>query len=115
MEDRRKETYEEKLEHLKRLSGWKEKDCKSLITLIYRYLDSSGYFMSDYNIHGFTRPDNWINYIDRDFGRWLLDMALQYNMEQGKEYFCRLIGDRTKQEYDKRYYDEDMITKEDVL
>lgn len=88
----RKETNYEKLEHLKRLSGQDEIDCRNFIDFVYKYLDNCGYFIGDYNIHGFTRPDDWINYIERDFGTWLLDMALQYNMEQGIEYKCELVN-----------------------
>ena len=94
MEDTRKETYQEKIDHLKKLSGWEYSDCEAFVLLVYKYLDSCGYFMHDYNIHNLPSQDDIIKYNDRDFGRWLLDMALQYNMEQGKEYLCKLIEDR---------------------
>lgn len=94
MEDKRKETYQEKLKHLQGLSGLEEYECIDFIDFVYKYLNSCGYFEADFNIHKLPKPDNWINYKDRDFGRWLLDMALQYNMEQGKEYKCELITDR---------------------
>lgn len=94
MEDKRKETYQEKLKHLQGLSGLEEYECIDFIDFVYKYLNSCGYFKADFNIHKLPKPDNWINYKDRDFGRWLLDMALQYNMEQGKEYKCELITDR---------------------
>ena len=109
MEDKRKESHKEKLEHLKRLSGWKEKECKVFIDLVSKYLDGCGYFMGDFNIHCLPTPEGFIKYSDRDFGTWLLDMALQYNIEQGKEYFCKLIGDRQRQEFDDKYYKEDWI------
>lgn len=96
MERDRKENYQEKLDHLKRLSDWNKEDCEQFIKLVYKYLDSCGYFESDYNIYRFERPKDWINYRDRDFGSWLIDMALQYNMEQGMEYKCELIEDRYK-------------------
>ena len=114
MEDTRKETYNEKAEHLKRLSGWDDVRVNQFIDMVAEYLDRCGYFMGDFNIHNLPRPNNWINYSDRDFGRWLLDMALQYNMEQGKEYFCKLIGDRRTQEFDEKYYDENNLIKEDL-
>ena len=114
MEDTRKETYKEKLKSLKKSSGWKKENCEVFIDYVKKYLDECGYFMYDFNIHNLPRSDNWINYSDRDFGRWLLDMALQYNMEQGKEYFCKLIGDRRTQEFDKKYYNENNLIKEDL-
>ena len=114
IEDIRKETDEEKILHLQKLSGWSKNECDKFIYLVCRYLDSCGYFMGDFNIHNLPQSDNYINYSDRDFGRWLLDMALQYNMEQGKEYFCKLIGDRQRNEFDKRYYDENFLIKEDI-
>ena len=96
MENTRKETYQEKLNHLKGLSGLEENECVDFIDFVYKYLDGCGYFEKDFNIHSFPRPDNWIKYIDRDFGTWLLDMALQYNMEQGIEYDCKFIKDRNE-------------------
>ena len=94
----RKETYQEKLDHLKRLSSLEEHECVDFIDFVYKYLNSCGYFEADYNIHGFPEPKELqpykILYRDRDFGKWLLDMALQYNMEQGMEYDCKFIRDR---------------------
>lgn len=95
MENRRTETYNEKFEHLKRLSGWDDVKVIQFIDMVADYLDRCGYFMGDFNIHNLPTPKNWIRYYDRDFGTWLLDMALQYNMEQGLEYECKLIDDRT--------------------
>ena len=94
MENTRKETYEEKIDHLQRLSGWDKEKSKQFIEMVSEYLDSCGYFMGDFNIHNLPTPKDWIKYFDRDFGTWLLDMALQYNMEQGLEYKCKLIEDR---------------------
>lgn len=94
MEDIRKETPYEKLQSLQKLSGKDDLACRTFIDFVATYLNNCGYFEADFNIHGFKKPDNWIKYWDRDFGRWLLDMALQYNMEQGKEYKCELIIDR---------------------
>lgn len=96
MKNDRQETYDEKLDHLKRLSGWNENKCEKFISMVYGYLDSCGYFMGDLNIHNLPIPEDWIPYKSRDFGTWLLDMALQYNMEQGLEYKCELINDRLK-------------------
>jgi len=90
----RKETYEEKVNHVMNLCCFDKEDSETIINLVYKYLDGCGYFEGDYNIHGFERPKDWINYGDRDFGTWLLDMALQYNMEQGVEYRCQFIRDR---------------------
>lgn len=98
MKDTRKENYKEKVEHLKNLSGLNETECEAFIKFVYTYLNSCGYFESDFNIHGFNCPADWITYLERDFGHWLLDMALQYNMEQGKEYEAILIEDRYKGE-----------------
>ena len=114
MEDTRKETSYERFKSLQKLSGKDDLACRTFIDFVMSYLDSCGYFIGDFNIHNLPRPDNWINYSDRDFGRWLLDMALQYNMEQGKEYFCKLIGDRRTQEFDEKYYDENNLIKEDL-
>lgn len=94
MGNRRTETYNEKFEHLKRLSGWDDIKVSQFIDMVAEYLDGCGYFMGDFNIHNLPTPKNWIKYSDRDFGTWLLDMALQYNMEQGLEYECKLIDDR---------------------
>ena len=96
IEDTRKETDEEKILHLQKLSGWSKTECDKFIYLVCRYLDSCGYFMGDFNIHDLPQPDNWIKYSDRDFGTWLLDMALQYNMEQGLKYECKLIDNRNE-------------------
>lgn len=96
MKNDRQETYDEKLDHLKRLSGWNENKCEEFISMVYGYLDSCGYFMGYLNIHNLPIPEDWIPYKSRDFGTWLLDMALQYNMEQGLEYKCELINDRLK-------------------
>lgn len=96
MENRRTETYNEKVEHLKRLSGWDDARANQFIDMVAEYLDRCGYFMGDFNIHNLPTPKDWIKYSDRDFGTWLLDMALQYNMEQGLEYECKLIDDRNE-------------------
>lgn len=98
MKPNRKETYKEKLKHLQELSGLEEYECVDFIDFVYKYLNSCGYFEADFNIHGLSRPDNWIKNIDKDFGTWILDMALQYNMEQGLEYKCELIEDRYGQQ-----------------
>ena len=90
----RKETYDEKIDHIMNLCYFDKEDSEKIINLVYKYLDGCGYFEGDYNIHGFERPKDWILYRDRDFGTWLLDMALQYNMEQGLEYNCQFIRDR---------------------
>ena len=90
----RKESYCQKINHLQELTSWDENDCENFINLVYRYLDSCGYFHADYNIHGLPTDKNEIKYIDRDFGTWLLDMAIQYNMEQGKEYYSKLVEEK---------------------
>lgn len=92
----RQETYEEKIEHFQKLSGWNKEDSEKFIELVSKYLDSCGYFMGDFNIHNLPIPIDWIPYSKRDFGTWLLDMALQYNMEQGMEYECKFKLDRRK-------------------
>lgn len=98
---KRKETYEEKVKHLQRLSNQDTEKCKDFIAFIETYLDGCGYFMGDFNIHGLPIPEDFIKYSDRDFGTWLLDMVLQYNMEQGMEYECKFIRDRNY-EHDSR-------------
>lgn len=90
----RKETLEEKYDHFERLSGFSRTSAIHFVESVWRYLDGCGYFMSDLNIHGLPEMPGHIKNIDRDFGTWLLDMALQYNMEQGLEYECRFIKDR---------------------
>ena len=74
--------------------GGIKKKSKQFIGMVSEYLDSCGYFIGDFNIHNLSTPKDWIKYFNRDFGGWLLDMALQYNMEQGKEYKCELVEDR---------------------
>lgn len=93
----RKESYKEKVKHLHDISGWNVEYCNEFIEHVSSFLDSCGYFMSDFNIHGLTRPENFVRYYERDFGTWLLDMALQYNMEQGVTYTCKLVDDTFKQ------------------
>lgn len=95
---KRRENWQEKVSHLKRLTGWEQDECETFIKLVDRYLDTCGYFYHDFNIHGFpTKPDE-IKYAERDFGTWLMDMALQYNMEQGVEYECNFVRDRREHE-----------------
>ena len=94
MKDTRKETYEEQLKNIQSSFCVDENKAKEIRSIVLHYLDSCGYFEGDYNIHGFKRPDDWILYCERDFGHWLLDLALQYNMEHGKEYEAILIEDR---------------------
>lgn len=89
----RKETYQEKINNTHKSTGWDNIHCEKFFDYVYDYLDACGYFQADFNIHNIPKPDNYIKYIDRDFGTWLLDMALQYNMEQGKEYKCELVND----------------------
>lgn len=96
MKNNKTETYKEKVEHLCKVTGFEKDRCKEFVTFVWQYLDSCGYFLCDFNIHNIKRPDDWINYSDRDFGKWLLDMALQYNMEQGKEYKCELVENRNE-------------------
>ena len=91
---KRKETYEDKIKHLMKLSGQDIGPCIDFIEFVSKYLDGCGYFMGDFNIHNLPTPKDWIRYSERDFGTWLLDMALQYNMEQGIEYECKFIKDR---------------------
>ena len=87
-----RQTSQDRINQLNKITGWKVEDCKYFIGLVSSYLDSCGYFVSDFNVHGLPRPDNWIKYSDKDFGQWLLDMARQYNMECGKEYKCQLVN-----------------------
>ena len=90
----RKEDYTEKIKHLMKLSGQATGPCIDFIEFVSKYLDGCGYFMGDFNIHNLHTPKDFIKYSERDFGTWLLDMALQYNMEQGLEYECKFIRDR---------------------
>lgn len=93
----RKETYDEKVEHIMRLCDISKDEAKKFVDFVYKQLDSSGYFMADYNIHGFPEPEELkpykILYRERDFGTWLLDFALLYNIEQGMEYDCKFKCD----------------------
>lgn len=91
---KRKETYEDKIKHLMKLTGQAPGPYIDFIEFVSSYLDGCGYFISDFNIHDLPIPKDFIKYSDRDFGTWLLDMALQYNMEQGMEYECKFIRDR---------------------
>ena len=77
-------------------TGWPLDTCETFINLICQYLDSCGYFEGDLNIHNLPRPADWVPYSKRGIGQWLLDMALQFNMETGKEYKVELVEDRTK-------------------
>ena len=86
-----KETIKEKIESLHKASNWNKEHCELFVNLVYDYLDHCGYFHSDFNIHGILSNDR-IKYIDENFGKWLIDMALQYNMEQGIEYKCEKIN-----------------------
>lgn len=90
----RKEDYTEKIMHLQKLSNQPPGKCIDFIEFVSSYLNGCGYFMGDFNIHNLPTPEDFIKYHDRDFGTWLLDMALQYNMEQGMEYDCKFIRDR---------------------
>ena len=96
MKNNRKETYLEKVQHLESLSHKDKKKCIDFIEFVSSYLDSCGYLMSDYNIHNLPESKDHIKYSDKDFGTWLLDMALQYNMEQGVEYKCEFVRDRNE-------------------
>ena len=91
MKNNRKEDYTEKIKHLMELSGQPIGKCIDFIEFVSKYLDGCGYFMGDFNIHNLPIPKDFIKYSECDFGTWLLDMALQYNMEQGVEYKCELI------------------------
>ena len=99
----RKETYDEKVDHVVRLCNISKEEAENFIAFVYKQLDSCGYLEGDYNIHGFPEPEQLkpykILYRERDFGKWLLDFALQYNMEQGMEYDCKFKFDR--HEYNK--------------
>jgi len=77
-----------------RNTSWTKWECENFITMVTRYLDSCGYFMGDFNIHNLPKPDDWRPYGQEGICRWLLDMALQLNMECGFEYDVRLKGDR---------------------
>lgn len=85
MKNNRKEDYTEKIKHLMELSDQPIGKCIDFIEFVQSYLDSCGYFISDFDGSGLEK------YTNKDFGTWLLDMALQYNMEQGVEYKCELI------------------------
>ena len=43
-----------------------------------------------------TWVHNNVKYSNKDFGTLLMDMALQYNMEQGIEYKCTLVDNKHK-------------------
>jgi len=89
----RNESWEEKVQNLQRNSSKPKEDCEKFIDFVADYLSSCGYFHADYNIHGIF-PKDYPKYRDKCFGTWLLDMALQYNMEIGLEYQCNFIRDR---------------------
>lgn len=82
-----KETYKQKVKHLQKLSGWNKQKCEDFISMVAEYLDACGYFICDYDGSRLEK------YTDKDFGTWLLDMALHYNMEQGKHYLIKQIQD----------------------
>ena len=89
----RTETYNEKVEHLKQFSGKSYKECSRFVSFVMEYLDACGYFIGDFDCH--PQVDN-VKYSNKDFGTLLMDMALQYNMEQGVEYKCTLIDNKYK-------------------
>lgn len=89
-----KETFKEKIDHIHKVTGKSFSECVMFVNFIHDYLDSCGYFHADLNIHGFERPKDYVRNMDKDLGTWLIDMALQYNMEQGIQYKCNLVKDK---------------------
>lgn len=87
--------YEETIADFKLREGWPEEDARKFVSLVVEYLEHCGYFIGDFNIHGFERPEGWENYSDKGFGRWILDLAVQWNMEHGRAYKYEEILDFT--------------------
>lgn len=81
------------IEQFANYMGKSVEEASSFIRFVWNYLDSCGYFMGDYNIHNLPWPEDKIPYYKQGIGQWLLDMALQYNMEHGKQYECKLISE----------------------
>lgn len=86
---------DENLKLLLRHTGWSKGDCKMFMELITRYLDSCGYFMQDCDIPFLnTLPGLKLEpYASKGIAKWVLDFALQFNMECGNEYSVRKIND----------------------
>lgn len=87
-----KETFKQKINKLSKLSGWDKDKSKEFISMVAEYLDACGYFICDFDGSCLEK------YTDKDFGTWLLDMALQYNMEQGKQYLVTLCPNEKNSE-----------------
>ena len=85
-------TYQEKIDKFQCLSGWDKEECEDFLLSIYKYLDSCGYFLADYNIHGIQK-EGFEKYYDKPLEKWILDFALQVNMECGKKYNVELKED----------------------
>ena len=91
-----KETFKQKINKLSKLSGWDKDKSKEFISMVAEYLDTCGYFICDFD--GSVYGSCLEKYTDKDFGTWLLDMALQYNMEQGKQYLVTLCPNKKNSE-----------------
>ena len=87
--------FEDGVNNLINEESFEKKEAYDFVSMVYRYLDCRGYFMADFNIHNLPTKEDWKPYKSMDFGKWLLDMALQYNMEHGKEL---IVKEREKEE-----------------
>jgi hypothetical protein len=61
----------------------------TFINCVRDYLDHRNYFISD--LDGHPGSENEPKKSRQDFGTLLMDMALQYNIEQGKAYKVELV------------------------
>ena len=77
-------------EYFSNSEGWTQERATTFVNCVYDYLDCRGYFISDFDGH--PGSENKEKKCRQDFGNLLLDMALQYNMEHGKQYKVELNG-----------------------
>ena len=71
-------------EKLVKSEGWSHEQAMTFVNCVWDYLDHRNYFISDFDGH--PGSENEPKKSQQDFGTLLLDMALQYNIEQGKAY-----------------------------
>ena len=62
--------------------GWSQETSTTFVDCVYDYLDSRGYFISDYDGHPGSEDEEKKS--QKDFGELLLEMAYQYNIEHNK-------------------------------
>lgn len=79
------ETYEGKITHLCHITDLEDYDAEKFVDIVMDYLRE--FVIND---------DDWIDYNMNDFGKCLMDVAVDYNKRQGVEYEVKVVKD----EYD---------------